>query len=133
MDLVMFRTYDDAGGGTNGDLYLRICHTIELPWLENARGRSCIPEGRYELLPRTTAKHKDHLLVWAVPGRDGILIHPANNALKELQGCIAPVTTLTGPGLGLESRAANEKLKAYVAPAFQQGEHVFLTIKEQFV
>lgn len=132
MELVLFRTYDTLGGGTNGDLYLRICHTIELPWLNNARNRSCIPEGRYELMPRSTAKHKDHLLVIGVRGRDGILIHPANNALKELQGCIAPVTKLSGAGHGLESRAANERLKAYVASAFERSEEVFLTIKEQF-
>ncbi len=98
MDLALFRSYDNDGGGTNGDLYLRICHTIELPWLNNARSRSCIAEGRYELLPRTTEKHKDHLLVWAVPGRDGILIHPANNALRDLQGLYSPGNHADRPG-----------------------------------
>lgn len=125
------RTYDASGGGTNGELYLRICNTIELPWLDNMRNHSCIPEGRYKLQKRFTAKHKGHLLVLDVPGRDGILIHPANNALTELRGCIAPVTTLTAPGRGLESRAANELLKTYVSPAFTQQEEVYLTIKKQ--
>lgn len=131
MDLILTRTYDAAGGGTNGDLYLHVCSTIELPWLDNARNRSCIPEGRYALQSRFSAKHRSHFLVKEVPDRDGILIHPANDALSQLQGCIAPVTALTGAGRGTGSLLANEKLKTYLAPAILDYENIYLTIKKQ--
>ena len=72
-----------------------------------------------------------NLLVVNVKGRDGILIHPANDAKKELRGCIAPVTTLPSPGKGSESRLANEKLKALVLDAFTRKEKVFITIKSK--
>ena len=127
MELELFRRYDPEG--TNGELKLVVCNTIELPWLQNQRNVSCIPEGRYELKQRTTANRGQHLLVLNVKGRDGILIHPANDAKKELLGCIAPVTSLTGPGKGSQSRLANEKLKALVLEALERNEKVFITIK----
>lgn len=130
MELELIRSYDPEG--TNGELRCGgklICFTIELPWLQNQRSVSCISEGRYELKLRTTAKRGQHLLVVNVKGRDGILIHPANDAKKELRGCIAPVTILTGPGKGSQSRLANEKLKALVLQALERNEKVFITIK----
>jgi len=129
MDLELIRRYDPDG--TNGELKLMVCNTIELPWLRNQRSISCIPEGRYELKKRVTKKRGQHLLVVNVKGRDGILIHPANDARKELRGCIAPVTTLTGPGKGSQSRLANEKLKALVLEALERNEKVFITIKSK--
>lgn len=129
MELELFRRYNPEG--TNGELKLMVCNTIELPWLRNQRNISCIPEGRYELKKRVTKKRGQHLLVLNVKGRDGILIHPANNALKELRGCVAPVTTLTGPGKGSQSRLANEKLKALVLEALERNEKVFITIKSK--
>lgn len=129
MELELIRIYSPEG--TNGELGLKICKTIELPWLQNQRSVSCIPEGRYELKKRFTKKHNLHLLVLDVPGRDGILIHPANNALNELRGCIAPVTIHTGSGTGSESRLANEKLKVLVLDALKRKEKVFITIKSK--
>jgi hypothetical protein len=129
MDLELIRRYDPDG--TNGELKLMVCNTIELPWLRNQRSISCIPEGRYELKKRVTKKRGQHLLVVNVKGRDGILIHPANDARKELRGCIAPVTTLIGPGKGSQSRLANEKLKALVLEALERNEKVFITIKSK--
>lgn len=131
MELELLRRYDPEG--TNGELKLVVCNTIELPWLQNKRNVSCILEGRYELRLRTTAKRGQHLLVVNVKGRDGILIHPANDAKKELLGCIAPVTTHTGPGKGSQSRLANEKLKALVLEALERKEKVFITIKSNEV
>src|SRR5690606_32462981 len=96
------RTY--LTGGTNGDIFCpdktERCKTIELPWLENAKRKSCIPAGRYRLKKRFSENFKHHLILMDVPDRSLILIHPANNAQKELAGCIAPVTTITGPGTG---------------------------------
>ena len=129
MELELFRTYDPEG--TNGELKLVVCNTIELPWLQNERNVSCIPEGRYELRKRFIKKFGLHLLVVDVPDRSWILIHPANDAKTQLKGCIAPVTKLTGPGKGSESRLANEKLKALLLEALERKEKVFITIKSK--
>jgi hypothetical protein len=103
--VVLQRTYYPSG--TNGTLLVNneeVCHTIELPWLNNQRRVSCIPEGSYVLRKRYNAKFKWHLVLETVKGRDGILIHPANDAKKELLGCIAPVQYHTGIGKGVYSR-----------------------------
>lgn len=123
--------------GTNGvlelDVYnkpdIEICKTIELPWKQNATGVSCVPPGRYELMQRHTDRFGDHLILIAVPHRSLILIHPANDALKELRGCIAPVSSFNGAGNGNASRAALAKLMSVVKPAFQKREEVWITIK----
>jgi hypothetical protein len=129
MELVIFRTYHTDG--TNGVLYANNsfqCYTIELPWEDNLPQHSCIPEGRYELKKRYSTKFGQHLLVENVKGRELILIHPANDALKELRGCIAPVSILTGPGKGILSRSAFEKVIGLVEKA-PGSETVFVTIK----
>lgn len=133
MELELLRTY--FAEGTNGDLMkdgLALCHTIELPWKENKRRISCIPEGRYELVKRYSQKFKWHLHVIDVEGRDLILIHPANDALKELNGCIAPVATLAGQGKGNASRVVFNKLKAMIYPLLERNEKVYLTIKSKY-
>lgn len=62
---------------------------IERPWKKNAHEVSCIPEGTYKLAPHHTEHWPDVIELLDVPGRTGILIHPANLA-SELRGCIAP-------------------------------------------
>ena len=64
-----------------------------------------------------------------MPKRDLILIHPANDAVKELKGCIAPVSILQAEGKGLRSRIAMERLKEAVYPALDQDKTVLLIIK----
>jgi hypothetical protein len=66
-----------------------------------------------------------------VPGRDLILIHPANDANKELLGCIAPVSKQTGIGMGSNSRKALEKLKTMVYAAFDRNEEVKISIQSK--
>ena len=132
MELVLIRTYLPTA--TNGSLMhsgMLICLCIELPWRENRHQVSCVPEGRYVLVKRYSPHFQWHFEVEEVPERDGILIHPANDALLELKGCIAPVTQLTGAGKGLESRLAFEKLKTLLFPVFDSGETVFIQIKNQ--
>ena len=130
MVLVLSRTY--FPDGTNGKLKCEgklICHIIELPWKRNEKKVSCIPEGNYFIRMRYSAKYKWHLEVMDVPNRKFILFHPANNAQNELQGCIAPVTTLSGPGLGLMSRIAFNKLKDIVFRALDNKESVELIVE----
>lgn len=130
MELELIRTYHD--NGTNGELThagAHVSYSIELPWKNNQHEISCIPEGRYELMKRYNVKFGGHFQVLNVPGRDEILIHPANNALKELKGCIAPVSILTGNGLGDSSRIALQKLVTLAYPEINKGSKIFLTIK----
>lgn len=50
MKLVLQRHYFSSG--TNGILSFNgkeICKTIELPWKENQRRISCVPEGTYRI------------------------------------------------------------------------------------
>lgn len=130
MVLVLTRTY--FPDGTNGKLECEgklICNTIELPWKMNETKVSCIPEGKYFIRKRYSRKFQWHLEVIDVKDRSLILFHPANNALKELNGCIAPVTKICGPGLGLKSRLAFSKLRNLVYRALDSTETVLLIIK----
>jgi hypothetical protein len=130
MVISITRTYFPEG--TNGKLECEgklICNTIELPWKNNETKVSCIPEGKYFIKKRCSNKFKWHLEVLDVKNRSLILFHPANNALQELNGCIAPVTKLSGPGLGLMSRKAFSKLKDLIYKALNSKESVELIIK----
>ena len=85
-------------------------YTLERPWRPDGPGgmpgESCVPDGRYELLPHVRpsdgadvlALRNPDLHVYYTPaergdrpGRDLILIHVAN-WVSELRGCIAPGT-----------------------------------------
>ncbi|MBO6211453.1 MAG: hypothetical protein J6O47_00880 [Algoriella sp.] len=132
MDLILKRMY--LPQGTNGQLWLQqqlICMTIELPWKNNLKRKSCIPEGKYPLKKRFSERFGWHVWIDLVPNRSLILFHPANDALKELNGCIAPVTSLLGEGKGIDSRKAFERLKTIVYDYLQRGEQVFLHIQKQ--
>ena len=130
MVLRLSRTYFPEG--SNGKLECEgkfICNTIELPWKKNETKVSCIPEGKYFIKKRYSNKFKWHLEVLDVKNRSLILFHPANNAIEELKGCIAPVTKLSGPGLGLLSRKAFTKLKDLVYKALDNKESVELIVQ----
>ena len=68
------------------DEVVRFC-TLELPWKGNEQQVSCIPTGKYHIIPRTTAKRGDHIAVLNVPGRSDILIHAGNYPI-DILGCI---------------------------------------------
>ena len=79
---------------TLGELFLngeRMADTLELPFKDNQRSISCIPEGEYKVrlrLARESASRDYlHLLVQDVPNRDWILFHRGNSA-KDTSGCI---------------------------------------------
>jgi Family of unknown function (DUF5675) len=130
MQLELVRTYYPEG--TNGKIFYKghlMMYSIELPWKDNHAGVSCIPEGRYVLIKRWSPKFSWHLQLMNVPQRNYILIHPANDALQELKGCIAPVWLITGAGKGVRSRMAMETLTRLVYGALDLPEQVFLIIK----
>ena len=66
-----------------------LCKTLELPWLDNERNKSCIPEGNYIMVKEEkSAKHLyPHFRILDVPNRSGILIHRLTY-VKHLLGCI---------------------------------------------
>lgn len=89
----LFRSAGDKLGGTPGVLLIDsvpFCCTLELPWLNNQKNISCIPAGEYHC---TWEKHPRFpqaeavVRLAAVPGREGVLIHPGNSA-GDIQGCI---------------------------------------------
>ena len=128
----LLRTYHPHG--TNGEIWLNgelVCYSIELSWIDNSRNISCIPEGTYPLSKRYSRRFGWHILIADVPQRSGILFHPANDARKELRGCIAPVSELTGIGKGANSRVAFEKMKARVYTLLDQGQQVYLQIENK--
>jgi hypothetical protein len=104
------------------------CHSIELPWHNNEPSVSCIPEGTYECEKHISDHLGNCLHVLNVPKRADILIHPANNAIKELRGCIAPVTVLTGPGMGDKSKIQVNDIVNQAYAELAKGEAVTLTI-----
>ena len=131
MELVLERSYHEEGA--NGALFLNgqfLSFTIELPWAQNQRSESCIPEGTYELEARNSQRFGNHLLLKSVLNRQLILIHPANYAKGELRGCIAPVSELIGIGRGSNSRMAMQKILSLCHQAFERKEKVLLTIKK---
>lgn len=130
MVLILTRTYFPEG--TNGKLLYKgklICYTIELPWKDNQLQVSCIPEGEYFLQKRYSSRFGQHLEVLDVCNRSLILFHPANNALRELRGCIAPVSQLLGVGSGLASKKALQKLQNLVYAELDAKESVLLLVQ----
>ena len=128
--LKLIRKYGTEG--TNGTITYNgehICHTIELPDRNNIRRISCIPIGQYKLEKIRYPRHGEQMGIPHVLNREGILIHAGNNALEDLLGCIAPVTSLTGEGRGTGSGKALAKLKALVYSLWDMGDDVYLSIR----
>lgn len=112
------------------------CATGELPWQDNATGKSCIPSGVYRCTWRASPKHGMCYHVEDVPGRTDIQIHAANwmgdvarGKRCQLLGCIAPgkaVGLLEGQKAVLGSRDALKALEKDLEHA-----EFKLTIKER--
>lgn len=92
--------------------------TLEEPWKDNAQGQSCIPAGKYLLIPHgweedTKFKMKKCWEVSPVKGRVGILIH-AGNTTDDIEGCILVGNVagmLNGKPAVLQSREALTELR----------------------
>ena len=75
------------------------CHTGELVWNDNEKGKSCIPAGTYQCVWHNSPSKGWVYMVQDVPERDNVLIHVANYCgtpptyKSDLLGCI-------GLGLG---------------------------------
>ena len=113
--------------GTYGKLYDHkgefICFTLEQIWLDNLPGKSCVPNGHYELIPHQSPKFGSTfalknlaLDVGVFKGqaiRYGCLFHVANY-VHQLQGCIAPVSQWGQYWSGVQSQLALTKVLDYI-------------------
>lgn len=121
MPVLTLKRIEDTGRETFGEFYLgedfdtRISYSLELPWRENRPNISCIPAGTYICAREPNAVYTEVFRLLRVPGRDGILIHPANMA-AELEGCIAPGLEIERVGWTgvLHSRDALSVLRALI-------------------
>ena len=68
--------------------------SLELPWENNQRRISCIPEGSYKAKKHTSPRFGQSLWLQDVPNRSEILIHKGNY-YTDILGCI-----LIGKDLG---------------------------------
>lgn len=144
---VLVRLYSSLQG-TPGLLYVKkdgwmqeFCKTIELPWMNNEIGKSCIPAGEYycdfTMSPRY--RRKMYLLRPTVP-RTGIRIHSANFAgdmgsgyARDLLGCIALGTGhIGGPGTGRQLMLTNSRVTMRKFEKLLNGETFKLTIIGDF-
>jgi Family of unknown function (DUF5675) len=90
------------------------CWTLELPWLNNLPGKSCIPVGQYQvILSLSTRFAREMPRLIGVPARLGILIHPGNTE-HDTEGCILLGET-QADGEVLHSRDAFARFLAWFA------------------
>lgn len=94
--------------------------TVERPWKDNEKNKSCIPEGQYTLRQRdsgvvsrsTGGAYSRGWEVTGVESRSFIMIHPGNT-IDDLEGCIAPgkaLSVLSGKWSVSSSRPAFDEL-----------------------
>jgi len=100
-------------------------HTLELPWRNNRRQKSCIPEGSYVCQITRSPRFGRVYTVTGVDGRSHILIHSGNYAgdidkgyKTHVQGCILlgkRTGTLGGQRAVLVSRPAVSEFMSHLA------------------
>ena len=119
---------------TIGELFIngeRFCDTLELPWKDNQRSISCIPEGQYKVrmrLPRESATRDYlHLLVQDVKDRSYILVHIGNKS-SDTRGCILVGMTSKQNFVGNSTLAMDLLMKEIVNLG---GKNINLIIKNK--
>ena len=85
LNRIISNAFGTKGVLTNENAVL--CHTLELPRLNNSQNISCIPAGVYNVVRSTSTRFGDCFRFPSVRGRSGILIH-AGNTIKDTRGCI---------------------------------------------
>jgi hypothetical protein len=94
---VELRTIQCTPSGTVSILLVNdviISWALELPWVDNKINVSCVPAGTYPLTLEWSYKFQTNLYeLKNVPGRSECKFHPGNY-LSDLQGCIAPGSSI---------------------------------------
>ncbi len=99
------------------------CFTLELPWLENQRGVSCIPRGTYKAFKRNSPKNGLVVEFRNVPDRSNIQIH-SGNYTRQIEGCVlvgSSIAFLDGDSIPdvANSKATLDKLLALLPDEFE--------------
>ena len=137
------RRWSTGDQGTRGILWGAgfWCHTLELPWRDNAPNVSCIPAGVYDLAYVTALRsfggRRDLYLVQDVEARSGILLHAGTFAgdkaldwRTDSWGCPLlgmTIGTLQGQTAIFRSREAVDRLIRYLG-----GKPATLIIEEAY-
>ncbi len=84
-------TYGDGSVINDDNEVIFKFKTLELPWKDNKRGISCVPEDEYDAVKEgpTLTRPYIYFRVPNVPGRSGILWHPGTYT-KDIKGCTLP-------------------------------------------
>lgn len=97
MKTVRLQRLGETVAGTQGILQTEgfSCKTLELPWRDNLRQKSCIPPGSYRCHLTSSPKFGQAYILTGTEPRSNVLIHSGNFAgdvdagLKShVQGCI---------------------------------------------
>ena len=112
MDILLERfAYHPSGTLGSLTLYGERFYSIERPWKNNSPNVSCIPEGSYPVVWRTSPRFGLTWHITDVPDRTHILIHVANFP-EDVQGCIGLGTDLMGDKVAVSSsRIAVERFE----------------------
>lgn len=119
MNILLQRIYrgEDCTLGVlshEGDL---LCYTLELPWKENQKNISCIPIGRYDIIPKKYSFFYRKWELQEVCKRTNIQIH-AGNTVNDIEGCIVignKIGTIAGKKAVFNSRRTIEKLDKFLS------------------
>lgn len=137
MRLLLIRT-TYAADYTGGTLMVdgqKFCDTLEPP---TKKMFGSIPEGMYQITLNVQSPKFANVATYKeigykmprllnVPKREGILIHPGNDASRDSSGCIL-VGNLTSPGWVSESRVTFFKLYKVMQSAVGRGESLTIQI-----
>lgn len=85
--LIRVSYIEDGTFGVLLDREIPFCLTIEREWLDNERGKSCVPVGDYVCRRVTSPKFGETFEVTDVRGRSNILFHKGN-VKDDSHGCI---------------------------------------------
>ena len=91
-DVLYLVRYDQDTKQTLGRLMFNrenLGFTMELPWLNNTKRISCIPDGDYTVIKHNSPRFGASFWVQDVPDRSEILIHYGNYN-RDTLGCILP-------------------------------------------
>lgn len=131
--ILFSQTLEDKDRGLTQDMPLEEIQT------KKVYGKTAIPKGTYDIDMNTVSpKFKDRS--WAkpyggkiprlvnVPGFDGILVHPLNNASESL-GCIGCGKNSIKGMITDSTRTFHTLMSKFLLPAKVQGERITITIE----
>ena len=102
-----------------------LCKTMELPWQQNKRSVSCIPEGLYKVVKQQPKPDRNYpyFRLPFVADRSGILIHKIT-FVKDLKGCI---------GVGGKFQDLNKDGVPDMVESTKALQHLIDTLPDEFL